>query len=271
MPIKFKPIYTITPAIAKLLMQIEASKEKGQSLPLTTTVLASLRETAKLYTTHYSTMIEGNRLTQEEVKDVIEHKSHFPERERDEKEVKGYYIALARLEQYAAHSHSINEKTIQTLHALLMGGGNKRVSPSKYRGGQNVIKDSSTGSIVYMPPEAKDVAGLMQSMLDWIKVNNDLPCPIIAAIAHYQFATIHPYYDGNGRSARLLTTLILHLGGYDLKGLFSLEEYYAKNLLAYYDAISVGRLTTITLEELNRISQVGLNISVVVWLAHLIK
>ena len=67
-----------------------------------------------------------------------------------------------------------------------------------------------------------------------------MPCPIVAAIAHYQFATIHPYYDGNGRTARLLTTLILHLGGYGLKGLYSLEEYYARNLQAYYHAISIG-------------------------------
>jgi Fic family protein len=62
----------------------------------------------------------------------------------------------------------------------------------------------------------------------------------VAGIAHYQLATIHPYYDGNGRTARLLTTLILHLGGYDLKGLYSLEEYYARNLAAYYEAIGVG-------------------------------
>src|SRR5262249_6482223 len=67
-----------------------------------------------------------------------------------------------------------------------------------------------------------------------------VPCPIRAAIAHYQFATIHPYYDGNGRTGRLLTTLILHLGGYDLKGLYSLEEYYARDLRAYYKALSVG-------------------------------
>src|SRR5260370_3910536 len=67
-----------------------------------------------------------------------------------------------------------------------------------------------------------------------------LPCPIRAGIAHYQFATIHPYYDGNGRTARLLTTLILHLGGYDLKGLYALEDYYARNLQSYYEALSIG-------------------------------
>jgi Fic family protein len=91
-----------------------------------------------------------------------------------------------------------------------------------------------------MPPEAKDVPGLMEGMVRWIREGHGFPCPIIAAVAHYQFATIHPYFNGNGRTARLLTTLILHLGGYDLKGLYSLEEYYARSLDAYYQAISIG-------------------------------
>ncbi len=93
-----------------------------------------------------------------------------------------------------------------------------------------------------MPPEAKDVPALMKEMVVWIasSEHSELPCPVRAGVAHYQFATIHPYYDGNGRTARLLTTLILHLGGYGLKGLYSLEEYYARNLSAYYEALTVG-------------------------------
>ena len=75
--------------------------------------------------------------------------------------------------------------------------------------------------------------------MQWVE-QSELPCPVVAGITHYQFATIHPYYDGNGRMARLLTTFILHRGGYDLKGIYSLEEYYARNLEAYYQAIGVG-------------------------------
>ena len=104
-----------------------------------------------------------------------------------------------------------------------MSDGRTLIKPTSYRDGQNVIKDSGTGTIVYMPPEAKDVPGLMRNLVSWIKENEEIPCPIVAGIAHYQFATIHPYYDDNGRTSRLLTTLILHLGGYDLKGLYSLE------------------------------------------------
>lgn len=72
MPTNFKPTYSITPRIAKSLMRIEAAKEKVALLPVNPTVLASLREMAKLYTTHYSTMIEGNRLKPEEIKEVIQ-------------------------------------------------------------------------------------------------------------------------------------------------------------------------------------------------------
>jgi len=82
----------------------------------------------------------------------------------------------------------------------------------------------------------------MKELVAWINTSGlqGVPCPIRAGIAHYQFATIHPYYDGNGRSARLLTTLILHLGGYDLKGLYSLEKYYARDLSSYYGALTIG-------------------------------
>ena len=115
-----------------------------------------------------------------------------------------------------------------------------------------------------MPPEAKDVPELMSDMMAWIKDSEvqGLPCPIRAGIAHYQFATIHPYYDGNGRTARLLTTLILHLGRYDLKGLYSLEEYYARNLApTTRRSPSVPRTIT-TWAEPKRTLPNGWNISV---------
>jgi Fic family protein len=240
MPIKFKPKYEITPSIMGYLLKIESLKEKVVHLPLTTQVLISLRETARLFTTHYSTMIEGNLLDPEQIAKVLKHEEHFPGRERDEKEVKGYYAAITELEKWVAKGSLVSEEKIKTLHSLVMGDGRSKNRPTPYRDGQNVIRDNRTKTIVYMPPVAKDVPFLMGAMVDWISGNTQIPCPIVAAISHYQFATIHPYYDGNGRTARLLTTLILHLGGYDLKGLYSLEEYYARNLGAYYEAISVG-------------------------------
>lgn len=240
MPIKFEPKYTITPRVMNGLLRIETVKEKVLYLPLNPLILSSLRESARLYTTHYSTMIEGNRMGPDDISRILQHEGHFPGREREEHEIRGYYAALTQVEKWAAAGTSITEKMIQSLHALVMGDGKNTVRPTPYRDGQNVIRDGRTRAIVYLPPEAKDVKDLMTAMLSWLNTSCELPCAIRAGMAHYQFATIHPYYDGNGRTARLLTTLILHLGGYDLKGLYSLEEYYARNLGAYYEAISVG-------------------------------
>ena len=202
-----------------------------------------MRETAKLSTIHYSTQIEGNRLTKEEVKDLIGSKKVVSNtgRVRDEREIKGYYVALDYIEKLAKTKSPITEDNIKHIHALVVGGGSTKVKGTEYRDGQNVITDSATGQIVYMPPEANDVADLMKELVVWINTPNDIPIPIIASIIHCQFVTIHPYYDGNGRTARLLTTLALHKNGYDLKGIYSLEEYYAKDLQGYYGVINIGK------------------------------
>ncbi|MFC1842450.1 Fic family protein [Candidatus Dependentiae bacterium] len=237
---KFKPKFSITPGIANSLMRIEAAKQCIKDLPIVPLMLEKLRETARLSSIHYSTQIEGNRLTKEQVQEVVVQHKNFAGRERDEQEVRGYYAALDFMEKHAVKGMAIAEKGVQILHALVMSGGRENVKPSTYRDGQNVIREGASGKIVYMPPEAKDVPELMQALVGWINRRSDLPCPIIAGIAHYQFATIHPYYDGNGRTARLLATLILHIGGYDLKGIYSLEEYYARNLSDYYEALTIG-------------------------------
>jgi len=238
---KFDPKYTITPEITQALLEIERHKEAINILPITSDLIASLRETARLMSTHYSTQIEGNVLSPREVKEVIqENKGGFPGRERDEREVRNYFRALEYVESQIKEGTALSEKLIRTIHSLVLIGS-KKLTP--YREGQNFIKDSITRKIVYMPPEAKDVATMMKSLVSWTKKTmkeQKIPAPIIAGLVHYQFATIHPYYDGNGRTARLLTTFVLHKTGYGLKGIYSLEEYYAKNLQGYYQALDVG-------------------------------
>ena len=86
MPLNFSPRYSITNKIANALLNIEGVKERIKTLPIIPSVLLGLRESAKLYTTHYSTMIEGNRLTEKDVKAVIKENKHIPGKERDEKE-----------------------------------------------------------------------------------------------------------------------------------------------------------------------------------------
>jgi Fic family protein len=236
----WKPVYIITPKAARLLMDIEAARTEVERTPMPPTAEAELRRKARTRSTHYSTRIEGNRLTLVEAEKVIEgSRTEFRGRERDVREVRNYWNALLRVEEWAAAKKPVSEVMIRRLHALVERG--PRSKPTPYRDSQNVIRDSASGSIVYMPPEAHDVPGLMAAMVRWIKEagNKEVPVPLIAGLAHYQFVTIHPFYDGNGRTARLLATYLLHLGGYGMNGLFSLEEHHARDLARYYNALAV--------------------------------
>lgn len=237
----YKPKYTITPELLKILIELEGLRVEINHLPITPKVLASLRETSRLASTHYSTAIEGNRLTEEQVTKLITENEHFPGKERDEKEVLGYFASLEYVESLIKDKKNITENYIQEIHAIVMSAGKIKVASTPYRIEQNVIRDSLTRKIVYLPPEAKDVPKLMKDLVHWLNESDGyIPCPIRAAVAHYQFATIHPYLDGNGRTARLLATLVLHLCGYGLKGIYSLDAYYSNNLIKYYEALTIG-------------------------------
>ncbi len=239
-PLPWSPRFTLTPSIARGLMQIEAARALVDHTPLSPAAEAELRARARVRAAHYSTFIEGNRLTLEEARAVIvDGRAKISGRERDVSEVRGYWNALLRVEDWAGKKKPLTEELIKRLHALVEYG--PRTKPTSYREGQNAIRDSATGALIYLPPEAKDVPDLMAALVQWANEaeRSGLPVPLIAGLVHYQFVTIHPYYDGNGRTARLLATFILHKGGYGLGGFFSLEEHYAGDLQGYYTALTV--------------------------------
>ena len=191
-------------------------------MPLPPSAEAALRARARVRSSHFSTFIEGNRLTLEEAKAVInDEKAEIEGRERDVSEVRNYWNALLRVEEWTRKKKALTEDLIKRLHALVESG--PRARPTPYREGQNAIRNSMA-ALVQWATEAEDAK---------------LPAPLVAGLVHYQFVTIHPYYDGNGRTARLLATFILHKCGYGLNGFFSLEEHYARDLQGYYRALTV--------------------------------
>ena len=237
----WQPSYTLTNTVVNALTRIEAARAVVEGTTLPPGTLAELSMQARIRATHHSTRIEGNALTLEEAAEAIsERRRVFRGRERDVAEVRNYWDALARVEEWANKGRPVTEELLERIAAVVMHG--KRAKPEPYRTGQNVIRDSATGGIVYLPPEAADVPKLMREMVEWIRraPAGQTPTVVIAALAHYQFVTIHPYYDGNGRTARLLATCILHHGGYGLHGMFSLEEYHSRDVAAYYSALDIG-------------------------------
>ena len=101
------------------------------------------------------------------------------------------------------------------------------------------VYDSKTGNPDYIPPEYCDIPGLLDELVEYVNTTDDHPL-IIAAVVHYQLVTIHPFEDGNGRTARLLSGYIMDLNGYGFNGIGSLEEYFAYDIDEYYESIQMG-------------------------------
>ena len=147
----WQPKYTITPSIARQLMDIESARVVVANTPLSPAVQAELTRKARIRATHYSTRIKGDRLTLQEAEEVISNRrTQFHGRERDVAEVQNYWNALIRVEEWAEKARPVTEETIKRIHAIVMNGPRCRSVP--HRDGQNVVRDSLTGSIIYLPP-----------------------------------------------------------------------------------------------------------------------
>lgn len=185
----FLPKYTITKDILADLTKIEAIKNSFDDKPLSPVLLSSLHKTAKITQTHYSTQIEGNHLSLKQVETTLysannkvkEYQGH------DEKEVKAYYNAINYMEKYLDSSSPFTENFIQKVHSIIEGS--KQNIP--YRDAQNAIYDTSDGSLVYLPPETKDVPVMMKDLVAWVNDNIDkLPTPIVAGLYSFFSACI---------------------------------------------------------------------------------
>ena len=235
---KFNLKWNYTNKLVNDLLKINRAKEVVDLLELPVSIEEEIKKETIAKRVHYSTKIEGNKLKLNEVKEVIENnkESH----ERNVLEVRNYFNALMYLNKEAENNNTITEELILKTHNLV--SGKHLTYKNRFRDDQNVVKDSETGTIVYMPPEAKDVKNLINQMIKEFngKNTNDIPIPIKAGIVAYEFVTIHPFWDGNGRLSRLLATYILKAYGYDLKGFYVVEEFYDKNIDDYYNSLQMG-------------------------------
>ncbi|MBI4358750.1 MAG: Fic family protein, partial [Candidatus Omnitrophica bacterium] len=226
----------VTPATIKLLGKIEAAKDIVEELDIPLSLEQAFRKEASVKTSHYSTKIEGNRLTLRQAKKLLAGEEVVA-REIDKREVTNYYDCLEWIHQVSKAKKAVTEKDIKYMHGAIQKGILKGKLRGGYREAQNAIYNSKTRKPAYFPPEAKDVGPLMKSFTAWLNAQHEIHPVLKAGIAHYQFVTIHPFMDGNGRTARALATLTLYREKYDLKRFYSLEEYYAEDLKGYYDAL----------------------------------
>lgn len=133
-----------------------------------------------------------------------------------------------------------NVEFIREIHRQIVRG-DLEAGPGEYRKIQNYIVDSRTEEIVYTPPSAQDVPPMMAALVTWLNEEMEMNPILVAGIAQFQLVHIHPFLNGNGRTARLLSTLCLYRRGYDFKRLFTISEYYDRDRAAYYRALQSVR------------------------------
>lgn len=227
--------------ILKKISAIDENRFSLKYVELPQITVNRLRKNSKKKSSYASNKIEGNPLTEAQANDAIErddHK-HFL---KPEQEVRNYYLALNLLEEKLKKKEPFSKELILEVQALVEKGASKEkigLRGAMPPGMLFAVYDSQSGQAEYIPPEYADIPGLLDELVTYVNTTEDHPL-IIAAVVHYQLVTIHPFEDGNGRTARLLSGYILDYYGYGFNGIGSLEEYFAYDSNEYYESLQMG-------------------------------
>ena len=194
-----------------------------------------------------SSKIEG---TQTKIEETLKKGSEIaPERRDDWQEVSNY-IEATNISIKKLKNLPISTRLLKEAHQILMRGvrGEHR-NPGEFRASQNWIGGATIDDAKYIPPVHTEVNELMGNLESFLHNDQiDVPVLIRAGIAHYQFETIHPFLDGNGRIGRLLITLYLVSSDMLTKPSLYLSDYFERNRTLYYDNLSNVR-------KLNQLAQ----------------
>lgn len=238
----FNPKFTITRKINKALVEIERVRGFLDAIKLKDDWFADMQKKALILESHHSTHIEGTALSLEQARSILEGKKVSGIDRDDERELLNYKKAMDFIAKYLGKDDPVTEGIVRELHKITVKGvRGEKADPGNYRKIQNYVVNSRTREVIYTPPSPLEVPHLMKEFVGWINKADDISPILNAGISQFQFVHIHPFVDGNGRTARLLSTLILYKTGYDFKRLFSISEYYDKDRPAYYQAIQSVR------------------------------
>ena len=256
----FSPVFSINNQILKNIGVIEAAKAVIDEAPLIPAYEKQFQQDAVVRTVHFGTRIEGNDLTFQEVAKLVEG-HQVTATDRDIQEVINYRNVVDYLEEvwnlYDKNMPLPEEKSVpnfdsrdrrpfyysetivKKIHELTTNKIIVETELGKYRHQQVVLKNTRTGEIAHRPPPAIEVPYLMADLIDWLNYpdSRDIHPAIRSAITQYILVAIHPFIEGNGRVSRAFAILPLYVEGYDIRRLFSMEEYFDRNAESYYNTI----------------------------------
>ena len=231
----------LTNEILKYIIEIEKNRYRVSTVKMSRSVAGKLRKNSKKKSSYASNKIEGNPLSEKQVDEVIDRdeRKHFL---KPEQEVRNYFLALNYLEEKAKKKEKFTKKLILDVQKFVEKGASEEkigLRGPMPPGVLFAVYDSLTGEPDYIPPEYIDIPELLDELVEYVNTTDDHPL-IVAAVVHYQLVTIHPFEDGNGRTARLLSGYVLDINGYGFNGIGSLEEYFAYDVNEYYESIQMG-------------------------------
>ncbi|MFN8631842.1 MAG: Fic family protein [Chloroflexota bacterium] len=229
-------------ALAPALDAVERRRWLFGNLPIDPLHRDWFRQRAWIRTVHGTTRIEGNTLSDLEVERLLNGSGAKALPRRDALEILGTRSALELADQIGANpAVPIDQAVIRELHRRVLEGQSPLLTPGEYRRGENRV-GGADGQIIFATPPSGDVPALMRDFATWLADHESLAPPLLAALTHLEFVAIHPFNDGNGRTARALARLLLVRGGYALDGLVSLDAMLDSQRGDYFAAIraSIG-------------------------------
>lgn len=233
----YNPKYEITPHIMQTLIEIERLNDQIDRSVILPAHEVELRYRATVEAVHSSTSIEGNPLNLQQTKAALSGESaRLSRTEIAEIEVRNYRDALDYVSERERTKAPIAEDDILKIHHLITNSLLNSSRTGRFRRNPVYIEHGGR-EIVYEAAPASQVQPAVRGLLDWLN-SSDAHSLIKAAVFHFQFVSIHPFADGNGRATRALTALYMGLTGFDFKGSLALDTYFSSDRQAYYSALS---------------------------------
>ena len=235
----YKPKYTITEKIRSNLSDIEKIKDQIRGKRVLPEAEASIRLRASVESVHSSTSIEGNPLNVNEVRAIVTSDRILSREEYAEIEVQNYKNALDYIDKRRHGNAEITLNDVFELHRIITDRLLDKTRSGKIRKNPVYIENEKH-DVLYTAVEPEKVEAELMELMNWIRESQFSIHPvIIAGVIHFRMAAIHPFADGNGRTARALTSLFLALNQYDSNGSLVLDSYYAEDRKAYYSVLQL--------------------------------
>ncbi len=221
----------ISPDLFQKIKNLEEEINEFRQTPLDKIALEKLKEHFRTHHIYHSAGIEGNRLTLQETALVLKEGIDISGKPlKDSIEVKNLGVAFDYLYELSQDNTLLTESCIKQIHQIIIGG-DETLSPGEYRNIGVIITGSE-----HKPPEPFEVPIKMMELVEWIRENENQNPIIVSAIAHHEFVKIHPFKDGNGRTARILLNLLLLQKGFPICNIRRDERPTYYNALSLADA-----------------------------------